>query len=136
MRHTVTNRAPEYHVSDTDWGTSYGAYRLEENGSMSWRIANFVFPFWTQAPNSDFLTNVGVRAWVPMDDEHTMVVLISWKKSPGAYTGMPLKNGKAIPGLLPTLITCPIPMIGMADGVQLPDGKTTMKLIVMLNVKI
>ena len=45
MRHTVTNRAPEYHVADTDWGTSYGAYRLEENGSMSWRIANFVFPF-------------------------------------------------------------------------------------------
>ena len=103
MRHTVTNRAPEYHVADTDWGTSYGAYRLEENGSMSWRIANFVFPFWTQAPNSDFLTNVGVRAWVPMDDEHTMVVLISWKKSPGAYTGMPLKNGKAIPGFAPTI---------------------------------
>ena len=103
MRHTVTNRAPEYHVADTDWGTSYGAYRLEENGSMSWRIANFVFPFWTQAPNSDFLTNVGVRAWVPMDDEHTMVVLISWKKSTGAYTGMPLKNGKAIPGFAPTI---------------------------------
>jgi phthalate 4,5-dioxygenase oxygenase subunit len=103
MRHTVTNRAPEYHVADTPWGTSYGAYRQEEDGRMSWRVANFLFPFWTQAPNSDFLTNVGVRGWVPMDDEHTMVVMLSWKKSPGAYTGMPLKNGKPIPGFAPAV---------------------------------
>jgi hypothetical protein len=57
-----------------------------------------MFPFWTQAPNSDFFTNVGVRGWVPMDDEHTMVIMISWKKAPGAYTGIPLKNGQPIPG--------------------------------------
>jgi phenylpropionate dioxygenase-like ring-hydroxylating dioxygenase large terminal subunit len=98
MRHTVTNRAPDYHVLDTPWGTSYGAYRQEEDGSTAWRIANFMFPFWTQAPNSDFFTNVGVRGWVPMDDEHTMVIMISWKKAPGAYTGIPLKNGQPIPG--------------------------------------
>nr|WP_205964553.1 Rieske 2Fe-2S domain-containing protein [Ramlibacter agri] len=103
MRHTVTNRAPEYHVADTPWGTSYGAYRLEGDGRMSWRVANFMFPFWTQAPNSDFLTNVAVRGWVPMDDEHTMVVMLSWKKSPGAYTGMPLKNGQPIPGFAPAV---------------------------------
>jgi len=103
MRHTVTNRAPEYHVADTPWGTSYGAYREEEDGRMSWRVANFLFPFWTQAPNSDFRTNVGVRGWVPMDDEHTMVVMLSWKKSPGAYTGMPLKNGQPIPGFAPAV---------------------------------
>ena len=103
MRHTVTNRAPAYHVADTPWGTSYGAYRQEEDGRMSWRVANFLFPFWTQAPNSDFLTNVGVRGWVPMDDEHTMVVMLSWKKSPGAYTGVPLKNGKPIPGFAPAV---------------------------------
>jgi phenylpropionate dioxygenase-like ring-hydroxylating dioxygenase large terminal subunit len=102
MRHTVVNRAPEYHVADTPWGTSYGAYR-QEDGRMSWRVANFMFPFWTQAPNSDFITNVGVRGWVPMDDEHTMVVMIGWKKSPGAYTGLPLKNGKPIPGFAPAI---------------------------------
>jgi hypothetical protein len=66
-------------------------------------VANFLFPFWTQAPNSDFLTNVGVRAWVPMDDEHTMVLMLSWKKSPGPYTGMPLKNGQPIPGFAPAV---------------------------------
>jgi len=103
MRHTVTNRAPEYKVSDTGWGTSYGAYREEGDGTMSWRVANFAFPFWTQAPNSDFMTNVGVRGWVPMDDTHTMVVMIGWTRSPGAYTGMPLKNGKPIPGFAPSV---------------------------------
>jgi phthalate 4,5-dioxygenase oxygenase subunit len=103
MRHTVTNRAPDYHVTDTEWGTSYGAYRQEADGRMSWRVANFAFPFWTQAPNSDFFTNVGVRGWVPMDDTHTMVVMINWKKSPGAYTGIPLKNGKPIPGFAPSI---------------------------------
>jgi phthalate 4,5-dioxygenase len=103
MRHTVTNRAPDYQVADTPWGTSYGAHREEDDGRMSWRVANFLFPFWTQAPNSDFHTNVGVRAWVPMDDEHTMVVMLSWKKSPGPYTGMPLKNGKPIPGFAPAV---------------------------------
>ncbi len=103
MRHTVTNRAPEYHVADTPWGTSYGAYRKEDDGRMSWRVANFLFPFWTQAPNSDFMTNVGVRGWVPMDDEHTMVVMLNWKKSPGAYTGIPLKNGQPIPGFAPAV---------------------------------
>lgn len=103
MRHTVTNRAPDYHVAETPWGTSYAAYRPEDDGRTSWRVANFMFPFWTQAPNSDFLTNVGVRGWVPMDDEHTMVVMISWKKSPGPFTGMPLKNGKPIPGFAPAI---------------------------------
>ncbi|HET8746783.1 MAG TPA: Rieske 2Fe-2S domain-containing protein [Ramlibacter sp.] len=103
MRHTVTNRAPEYHVAETPWGTSYGAYRSEADGRTSWRIANFMFPFWTQAPNADFLTHVGVRGWVPMDDEHTMVVMIGWKKSPPVYSGMPLKNGQPLPGFAPAV---------------------------------
>jgi phthalate 4,5-dioxygenase oxygenase subunit len=27
LEHTATERAPEYHVKDTPWGTTYGAYR-------------------------------------------------------------------------------------------------------------
>jgi phenylpropionate dioxygenase-like ring-hydroxylating dioxygenase large terminal subunit len=102
MRHTVTNRAPDYNVVETPWGTSYGAYR-EERGEMAWRVANFLFPIWTQAPNAEFDTHVGVRGWVPIDDEHTMVVQITWKKSVGTFTGMPLKNGKPLPGVKPTI---------------------------------
>jgi phenylpropionate dioxygenase-like ring-hydroxylating dioxygenase large terminal subunit len=98
MRHTVTDRAPEYRVADTDWGTSYGAYRAAGDGGVSWRVANFLFPFWTQAPNADFESHVGIRAWVPMDDEHTMVVMLGWTKHRTVYSGMPLKNGKPLPG--------------------------------------
>lgn len=32
-----------------------------------------------------------------------MVVLIGWSKSPGAYTGISLKNGKPIPGFAPAI---------------------------------
>ncbi|HYF17818.1 MAG TPA: Rieske 2Fe-2S domain-containing protein [Ramlibacter sp.] len=103
MRHTVTNRAPEYHVAETPWGTSYAAYRQEADGRIAWRIANFLFPFWTQSPNSDFSDQVYARAWVPMDDEHTMVVLVGWTRSRGAYTGRPLRNGKPIPGFAPSI---------------------------------
>src|SRR5438105_2403733 len=48
IRWTVANRAPEYHVADTDWGTMYAAYRSAEAGQTYWRFANFLFPFWTQ----------------------------------------------------------------------------------------
>ncbi|MGE0315219.1 MAG: (2Fe-2S)-binding protein, partial [Lautropia sp.] len=103
MRHTVTSRTPRYHVADTPWGTSYGAYRHDDDGKVTWRIANFLFPFWTQAPNADFDTHVGVRAWVPMDDTHTMVVMVAWTRHASVYSGMPLKNGKPLPGFAPSI---------------------------------
>ena len=40
-RHTVANRAPEYKVAETDWGTMYGAFRPEADGRMHWRMAHF-----------------------------------------------------------------------------------------------
>ena len=81
IRYTVTNRAPEYHVTDTDCGTMYGAYRPAEAGQTYWRFANFLFPFWTQTPQGTF-DRVNNRAWVPMDDTHTMFVSLSWRGSP------------------------------------------------------
>ncbi len=73
MRPTVVNRAPEYRVKQTDWGMMYGGYRMNDNGQMSWRIAHFMFPFWTQTPNNRFATRAIARAWVPIDDEHSML---------------------------------------------------------------
>lgn len=77
MRPTVLNRAPEYEVRNTDWGAMYGGYRLNDDGLMSWRVAQFMFPFWTQTPNARFATRAIARAWVPMDDEHSMLFDIS-----------------------------------------------------------
>ena len=37
-----------------------------------WRIAAFLFPFYTMVPPFALTANRWARAWVPMDDEHTM----------------------------------------------------------------
>ena len=95
MRWTVSNRAPEFHVTDTSYGTMYCAYRAAEAGQTYWRFANFLFPFWTQTPQGPF-DRVNTRAWVPMDDTHTMFVSLSWRGSPPSIR--PLKNGQMVPG--------------------------------------
>ena len=82
FRYTVANRAPEYHVTDTDSGTMYAAYRPAEPGRTYWRFANFMLPFWTQTPQGKFTEHLHNRAWVPMDDNHTMFVSLTWRQHP------------------------------------------------------
>lgn len=98
--HTVTNRAPEYHVADAPWGTQYVGYREAGPGHTYWRFANFLFPFWTQAPNGEFASHVHARAWVPMDDDHTMFCFLWWKRGDSALTRPPpaRKDGTAVGG--------------------------------------
>ncbi|RIV80932.1 (2Fe-2S)-binding protein [Aurantiacibacter xanthus] len=94
MRPTVLNRAPEYEVRQSDWGVMYGGYRPNDDGQMSWRVAHYMFPFWTQTPNNRFATRAIARAWVPMDDEHSMLFDITCGSDAGnpAYTST-LKDG-------------------------------------------
>jgi phthalate 4,5-dioxygenase oxygenase subunit len=95
-KYALLHRAPDYHVADTDWGTMYAAYRPAEPGTTYWRFAHFMFPFWTIPPDGEFTDHVIARAWVPMDDTHTMFVHVSWKKNtPGLRK---LKDGSQIPG--------------------------------------
>lgn len=70
--YNVTDRAPKYEVVDTEFGTSYGAYRPAEDDTYYWRIAHFLFPFYTMIPTGVLGMQVLVRAWVPIDDEHVM----------------------------------------------------------------
>ncbi|HJU17715.1 MAG TPA: Rieske 2Fe-2S domain-containing protein [Stellaceae bacterium] len=95
IHYTIANRAPEYHVADTDWGTLYAAYRPAEAGRTYWRFANFLFPFWTQTPQGAF-DRVNSRAWVPMDDTHTMFVSLSWKNLPPERAA--LSSARMLPG--------------------------------------
>lgn len=95
MEHTLTPRSPQYHVRDMPWGTTYGAFRsvvADNKESIYWRFGNFMFPFWTQFPQNAFSTNVHARAWVPIDDEHTMTIFLRWKKIPTKRE--PLKDGR------------------------------------------
>ena len=79
--YTVMNRAPKYDVIDTEFGTSYGAHRPAEADTDYWRVANFLFPFYTMIPTGTLGIVVRVRAWVPVDDEHVMFWAISAPRS-------------------------------------------------------
>jgi len=54
-------------------------------------------PFWTLFPSGPFSHNIVGQAWVPMDDTHTMIITVKWKKrvTPLGFT----KTGKPIQGL-------------------------------------
>ncbi len=82
LRYRLTDRTPDYHCTETDWGTMYAAYRPADPGNLYYRVAHFLFPFWTMIPSANFGNNVMARAWVPMDDTHTMYVQCFWKKTP------------------------------------------------------
>jgi phthalate 4,5-dioxygenase oxygenase subunit len=94
MRPTLLDRAPDYDVRATDWGVMYGGHRPNDDGQKSWRVAHFMFPFWTQTPNGKFSSRSIARAWVPMDDEHSMLFDISY----GVDEGNPAYISKRMSG--------------------------------------
>jgi phenylpropionate dioxygenase-like ring-hydroxylating dioxygenase large terminal subunit len=96
FRFTVTDRAPDYHFADTEAGTMYAAYRGAGPGKTYWRFANFMMPFWTQTPQGKFSEHLHNRAWVPMDDNHTMFVSLMWRQHPPSIG--PNKRGEIMPG--------------------------------------
>ena len=95
--YSMRNRAPEYSCEVTDWGTMYGAHRPAEDGTTYWRVAHFLFPFWTIPPDGDFSTHVVARAWVPLDDTHCMFFIWSWLGA--TPKERLLASGKPIPGV-------------------------------------
>jgi phenylpropionate dioxygenase-like ring-hydroxylating dioxygenase large terminal subunit len=90
-RYALANRRPELKVTTTDFGTMYGAWRQAE-GKIYWRFSPFAFPFWTMPPEGHFSQHLITRAWVPLDDYHTMMVNLAWKGN--APRSRALKNGK------------------------------------------
>jgi phenylpropionate dioxygenase-like ring-hydroxylating dioxygenase large terminal subunit len=70
--YALKDRAPRYDVIETPFGTSYGAYRPAEEDTYYWRVAHFLFPFYTMIPSGKLGEQILVRAWVPLDDENTM----------------------------------------------------------------
>ena len=91
----VANRAPDYKIQETDYGYIYAAHRPAHEGQTYWRFGQFLFPFWTMPPINSLQTNVLTRAYVPMDDTHTMIVELIKQ---GAYLqNRPVRDGE-IPG--------------------------------------
>jgi phthalate 4,5-dioxygenase oxygenase subunit len=67
---------PRLEVVDTDYGVMYAGRRACEPGSAYWRISQFLFPFWTMPTGG--AVEVGGKAWLPIDDENTMVLEFRW----------------------------------------------------------
>ena len=95
-RFNLTDRAPRYHVKDTDWGAMYTAYRPTGDGQVYHRFSHFIFPFITLPPDGTFADHIQAGVWVPMDDTHTMVFTFFWTKRTAALRH--LKDGQPIPG--------------------------------------
>lgn len=70
-RHRLRDKL-RFEVKDTDYGTSYGAYRPAEENTTYWRIAHFLFPCYTMTPSPAIGSILAFRIWVPADDEHVI----------------------------------------------------------------
>ena len=68
---------PEFRVMDTECGVMAGAYRPADEQSTYWRFTNFLLPFFSQVPPCQLGDEAILRAWVPMDDRHTMFFSIT-----------------------------------------------------------
>ncbi|MCB1739311.1 MAG: hypothetical protein KDK91_03005 [Gammaproteobacteria bacterium] len=123
IRHTVADRAPEYQVTDTPRGTSYGASRPNGPSQTYWRFANFLLPFWTQQPQSEFSHPVHARAWVPMDDTHTMYICVICKHTRRAMFAR-RADGTPIAGLEPINRSCAQPTRGVMPATHRRGGPT------------
>lgn len=99
-RYVVRDRTVNLEVQDAPWGTTYCAVREADEGETYLRFANFLFPFWTQPPQGSFDTNLLLRAWVPVDDTHMMLITLSWVKRVG-LGDLRTKKGEQMPGVAP-----------------------------------
>jgi phenylpropionate dioxygenase-like ring-hydroxylating dioxygenase large terminal subunit len=79
LRYGYTDQPYLFEGSATDWGAMYGAYRPIDDATHYWRLAQFIFPFWTITPTSPIQERAALRAWVPLDDTHVRVFAISVK---------------------------------------------------------
>lgn len=80
-RYALADRHPRYEVLDSPGGTLYAAYRPARPDTYYWRIAVFLLPFYVMTPTGVLGLEKRFRAWVPMDDAHTMAFTVG---GPGA----------------------------------------------------
>ena len=75
-KYSVANRAPEYVSEETAYGYIYAAHRPTGDGRTYWRFGQFLYPFWTMPPIAAIENNFLTRAYVPIDNDTCMIVII------------------------------------------------------------
>ncbi len=74
----VRDMRPTFDVVQKDWGVSIASRRIVSDEDYYWRVNQFVFPWFTFSPPQSVFPELTGHAWVPMDDEHTLVVTFSY----------------------------------------------------------
>jgi phenylpropionate dioxygenase-like ring-hydroxylating dioxygenase large terminal subunit len=98
--YALKDRAPRFAVLDTDYGAMYGAYRPAGPGRTYWRIAQFLFPFYTMPPTGLLGGKVVGRAWVPIDDTHSILYTMGGRPRQQSGPPPPALN-RVFPKLIP-----------------------------------
>jgi phthalate 4,5-dioxygenase len=97
--YTVLNKAPEIYACERPYGTMYSAARAAMPGFDHHRFASFLFPIWVTYPSDRLERNLSVNAWVPIDDDNTMIFNIDLQRASGRYKAMKYADGTVVPGL-------------------------------------
>lgn len=72
------DRHSRLEVMKTDYGVVYGAKREEDEFTTYCRVTQFMLPIFTLFPPNAPDGTVPGHIWVPLDDETTMVWILSW----------------------------------------------------------
>jgi len=86
-KYALSDRAPRFKVLDIAGGVTYGTYRPANPGNTYWRLAHFLFPFYTMVAAGVLGLKVAVRAWVPLDDNHCFGLSMSKLGTQGRWRG-------------------------------------------------
>ena len=76
-KYAYTPRWSNFHVKTTNYGVQIGAQKPVESDKNYWRIAQWLAPYYTMIPRMPG-TAMRVGMWVPMDDEHTWIMLVAY----------------------------------------------------------
>jgi hypothetical protein len=71
-------KQPSQSLVERDYGMLYANCRPAEEDSYLWSIGQFLLPFYTMVNSINLGESFVTRAWVPIDDEHTMFVYMWW----------------------------------------------------------
>jgi phenylpropionate dioxygenase-like ring-hydroxylating dioxygenase large terminal subunit len=81
----VRDRRPTFDVMRQEFGLSIAARRELEDGKVYWRVNQFLLPFYTLTPPQSSFPELSGHAWVPIDDENTLVIMFSYHPSEPLY---------------------------------------------------
>jgi phthalate 4,5-dioxygenase oxygenase subunit len=73
------DRAPRFHVVDTDYGVMIGVQRTVDEDNYYWRLTQFALPMFTMfPPTGENADTVPGHIWIPIDDHNTLVWTLTW----------------------------------------------------------